>query len=316
MRLVWTTLLAAAAGATSTYLIMPATRGDLARPDAESRPAQPELAEISAPELRGIDANASEIARLRAQVRELRAEIQASAPSLPSSGPPGGSPLVVPTGDVEMLPAAELIALATKIRKHLQEVLLSPPEGVKLRYVNFLSKPETGVARLLPRGMYEQAIEKRGGGAYYSFATRDNSYDEEPDVELQQGHYSSSFYGGTWGYVMDLGAMPIEAVPDAPSSAPSGLTEKRRLIWELLWSDAGTGRNGYSDEFSRRAVEVGASRDSVEAQVGHAYVVRAILPGEHDHLVAFSPVEEDAHGQTLVWRILKSWPIAERRRSK
>ena len=46
----------------------------------------------------------------------------------------------------------------------------------------------------------------------------------------------------------------------------------------------------------------------VKAVSGHTYVLRSILEEEHDVLVAFTVLEEDeAHGMTLIWRILKSW---------
>lgn len=216
-------------------------------------------------------------------------------------------------GGVEDAGVGDLVKLSARIRARTQELLLAPPAGVQTRYASLLARAGTGVARILPRGAYEQAIEKRGGGAYYSFATRDNSYDEEPDLELQQGNYSSSFYGGTWGCVLDLGAIALESVPESPAALPTALTEEQRPAWELLWQDAKTSKQGFSDDFKGAAAKLGLSRNRVPAVVGHTYVVRAILPGEHDHLVAFSPVEQDEFGHTLVWRVLRTWTVERRR---
>jgi hypothetical protein len=182
------------------------------------------------------------------------------------------------------------------------------------RYAALLAREDTGTARLLPRGKYEHVVEKRGGGAYYSFATRDNSYDKEPDLELQNGRYRSGFYGNNWGHVMDLGPITVESVPDGPSVLPPGLAEDLRAKWEFLWKDAGTNERDFSGEFRSEASRLGVDRNHVPAVAGHTYVVRAILVGEHDHLVAFTPVEQDDYGQTLVWRILKKWKVPSRRR--
>jgi hypothetical protein len=98
-------------------------------------------------------------------------------------------------------------------------------------------------------------------------------------------------------------------VPDTPSLLPPGLADEQRARWETLWQDAKTSKEGFSSEFESAAAKLGMSRGSVAAVIGHTYVVRAILPGEHDHLVAFSAVEQDEFGHTLVWKVLKAWTV-------
>ena len=40
----------------------------------------------------------------------------------------------------------------------------------------------------------------------------------------------------------------------------------------------------------------------------HTYLLRAVLPGEHDILVAFRDAHSDDTGTTLVWREIARWP--------
>ena len=315
MRIAVAALLAAIGGSGLTYLLMPRvmTSHDLDFPETGTTQSTP--SESPSSERRASGPIANELDSLRAQVRDLRFKLQAASPtSGGSTATPSGPPQGVSTRDVGTMQVPDLIDLATKIRQRVEDSLLTPPENIKNRYASLLSRSDAGVGRILPRGKFDHVIEKRGGGAYYSFATRDNSYDKEPDLTLDSGNYSSGFYGGTFGYVLDLGAVSIEAVPDSPSVAPPGLDEKSRAIWEFLWSDAGSTRNAYSEDFAKRKNALGISHTSAAAQVGHAYVVRAILLGEHDHLVAFAPVDDDEFGLTLVWRILKNWPLTEFRK--
>ncbi len=309
MRTAIAALLAAIGGAGLTFLLVPrvTTSHELASP--ESRTTQSTPFENPPSELGASGPIANEFAALRSQVRELQLRLQVAS-SMPDASPETTS-VHATSRDVATMQVPALIDLATTIRKRVEDVLLTPPENIKNRYASLLSRPDAGVGRILPRGKFDHVIEKRGGGAYYSFATRDNSYDKEPDLGLEGGNYRSGFYGGTFGYVLDVGAVSIEAVPDSPTVIPPGLDEKSRAIWEFLWSDAESTLHGVSKDFERRKSSLGASRGSPTAQLGHAYVVRAVLLGEHDHLVAFAPVDDDQFGQTLVWRILKNWPLTE-----
>jgi len=313
VRLAPAMLLSAVAASVATYAFCPRAPH---HPDVSAPPVEQPAAAAAPPSpqpptvLQAPGRASPELEQVRGELREAlrRLELaQAEATRLRDLvGTSGGG---VGVGEAS---ASDLVKLSARIRGRTQELLLTPPEAIQSRYASLLARAGTGVARILPRGAYEHAIEKRGGGAYYSFATRDNSYDEEPDLELQQGMYGSSFYGGTWGHVLDLGAITLESVPESPAALPPALTEEQRPVWELLWQDAKTSKEGFSDDFKSAARKLRLSRSSAAAVVGHTYVVRAILPGEHDHLVAFSPVEQDEFGHTLVWRVLRAWTVERR----
>jgi hypothetical protein len=253
-------------------------------------------------------ASATETAELRAEVERLTRRLE-SIPAERADLEAGG------VGDSSGREVAALVEQARRIRARAQALLLTPPESLVSRYAGFLDRADTGLARILRRGAYEHVIEKRGGGAYWSFATRDNDYDRQPDLELQNGQFLSGFYGANWGHLLDLGDVPIEGVGDREGLVPGGLDEKGRAVWSLLWEDAGTGLHGHTNaEWLERASALGVRRGPVPAVAGHSYVLRSFLFGEHDVLVVFRAIDADEHGMTLAWRMLKSWPVESRHR--
>ena len=198
-----------------------------------------------------------------------------------------------------------LLLLLGRIREHTTAILMAVPDSLRARWSG---RP---LARLLPDWSGERLVDVPGGGRYFSFATNSNSYAEQPDIGLNDGILSSSFYGGTAGLVLDLGAVEVDAInerftPPGEDDAPQA--------WELAWNFERTtpATNG------RKCLEVTGSDYQkfrafksclrVKAVVGHTYIVRAVLPGEHDHLVAFQVVDQDEHGIFITWRILKTWP--------
>lgn len=173
-----------------------------------------------------------------------------------------------------------------------------------------------GVARILGRDVWQFALREPlaipGGGAYFSFETRSNSYGHEPDLAFEgvgTGYFGTSFYGGTAGFLRSLGDLPLEALSTDPQSPPPAVDASIGAVWSSMLSPIGR------DEHRRIAVPDALSRVSgrAKAELGCTYLVRAILPGEHDHAVAFRTVERDAHGYTLVFRIVKRFPMAKTR---
>ncbi len=84
--------------------------------------------------------------------------------------------------------------------------LLTPSKSIVSEYSDLLSRKDlepAGINRILERGKFDQldGVEGyRGGGAYFSFTTRTNDYNQRPDLEFQHGAFSSGFYGGQLGH--------------------------------------------------------------------------------------------------------------------
>jgi hypothetical protein len=200
------------------------------------------------------------------------------------------------------------------MRTVADEKLLRVPARWTSTLGDWTTRVGGGMNRILRRGEFETLITPRGGGAYWSFAKRSNSYDEEPDLELQNERWHSGFYGGNKGWLLDLGEVPIESVEPDPQRPPHRLSEEDQKLWDFLWTErpADGGYKERRDIFLRETMN--RSRDSVPAVAGHTYLLRSILEEEHDVLVVFRDLERDDHGRTLVWRVLRQWELPVKRR--
>jgi hypothetical protein len=117
--------------------------------------------------------------------------------------------------------------------------------------------------------------------------------------------------------VYDLGPVAIADLPAGDVPAPSWLSARDAEVWTALarvrTAPRGTRTELYAieeDELRARALDDDQCwrLGSAPAVLDHTYIVRSILPGEHDVFAAFTPIAEDAHGQWIAWRILRSWP--------
>lgn len=238
-------------------------------------------------------------AELRARVVDLQAELDRLRITLPE-------PAI--RKDLAGAPTDDLLALASELRSTVQHRLLEPKARLKQKYAEFLQEQGTGLARILPRGKYENVIEKRGGGAYWSFYTKDNSYNAEPDLGLQNDQFLSGFAGSNKGYLLDLGDRPLQDVVTQGRAAPAGLGEEELARWNLLWSDASMGVKEEPPAV-RKWSDVFGSNRSVPAVLEHTYLLRSWLDGQHEILVVFRYESADEYGADLVWKVLKDWNI-------
>src|SRR5215470_7400786 len=82
----------------------------------------------------------------------------------------------------------EINSLNKELSKKEKE-LLSPSAEDKAAFAEFLKQRNTGLIRILPRGLYEGRIKIRGAGAYYSFTRLTHEYGYGSDIELQMFPY-------------------------------------------------------------------------------------------------------------------------------
>ncbi|MEO6711040.1 MAG: hypothetical protein ABI054_07580 [Planctomycetota bacterium] len=90
--------------------------------------------------------------------------------------------------------------------------------------------------------------------------------------------------------------------------------ELTRVGWNLAWTyerraspPSGSGPKIVTDQERTVFLEFRDGHPAI-ATVGHRYMVRSIIPGKHDYLVAFKVLAEDEHGIFITWKILKTWP--------
>jgi hypothetical protein len=167
--------------------------------------------------------------------------------------------------------------------------------------------------RLMPREKYDRVLPVRGGGAYYSFVRKSQEYGRGSDISLEQGYLSVGFAGADYGFIYDLGEMPLAGVTrdtreafflvnyKPPTNEPDVRLEQRKS-------------NNYEAtglKYARR----------VPGVVGHTYLLRSISFDDSDVLVAFTVNREDIDGSLIIfWRLIENFeapkliqaPVAEK----
>ena len=194
---------------------------------------------------------------------------------------------------------AEMDALVGRIKEKEAELLSAPAEDKKA-YAEFLSRPGTGLVRLLPRGEYELFV--RGNGAYYSFSRRTHEYGRGSDIELQGENFHVGFAGADFGLFVSLGDVSLEDVSlETPGVGPLAEFEAP--------ADVAKAREQYVKSMAGFEADGRSYRKEVPAKVNHAYVVRSVNYGESDVLAAFRVLRRDPDGSVvLLWKMLKDFP--------
>jgi hypothetical protein len=175
---------------------------------------------------------------------------------------------------------AELLA---ELRAELDAELLTPDPELLLEHAALAQTEGVRFNRLLNRGLFDGVTLVRGGGAYFSFTSLTNDYNQGPDLELQGWSFSSGFAGGNWGHVVRLDAQSLLEVglEDVPAELQAEEPPPR----------------------SRKRPEV--------VEVGSVHAVRSIRLGESDLLVALEVLQRDENGVTFAWKMLAEFAVPE-----
>lgn len=198
----------------------------------------------------------------------------------------------------------------------LEQAVLQPATEDRETYAQFLAQPNTGLIRLLPREKYESnannksGLTIRGGGAFYSFTRQSHEYGISTDLGLEQGNFSVGFAGADYGMLAKFDAANLEDITtelpgitflanyNAAASEPDARIEQRRF------GGGGTVVDGIS------------YKGHLRAEVGATYVLRSIVFGGSDVLVAFKVVRKDTDGSLIIaWKLLKKFPKPDLNRS-
>jgi hypothetical protein len=179
---------------------------------------------------------------------------------------------------------------------------LEPSQEDKTTFANFLSQPDTGLIRLLPREKYQQKLLTNSGGYVYSFTRLTHEYGQGSDISLEQGNFSVGFAGANFGFFTTLGDVAIESVNSehpavqflAGFTVPSKEPEAR-----VKQQEQRTGIQGGNFTY----------KGQVFAKVNTTYILRSINYERSDVLVAFRMVRLDSDDSiTLLWKQLKKFP--------
>jgi hypothetical protein len=188
----------------------------------------------------------------------------------------------------------------------LEKKVLDVADSDRAEFAAFLTQPQTGVIRLLPREIYDGNSKRRlainGGGAYYSFFLKTHEYGRGSDIALEQNYLSVGFAGADYGLLLNLGDVPLDQVA-SDHAATRALMDYTPPIKEAevraehykLWK--GIELSGFN--FMSR----------VPAKVSNTYLVRSISIDDSDTLTVFRVTRKDTDGSLiLVYKVLKTFP--------
>lgn len=169
------------------------------------------------------------------------------------------------------------------------------------------------VFKIFPRGTFTDSeiadknspLGLRGGGAFYSFTKRSHSYNKIPQINLDQGYIrASGFAGANYGFLLDLGSLPLNQVSTDLEALQFLLDYvPPKLISEIREEQ----KKSYKYEadgliFERR----------LRAEVGHTFLLRAINFGEADTCVALQILSKNAdESLNIVWKRLKDFEVPQ-----
>jgi len=179
--------------------------------------------------------------------------------------------------------------LVLRLRKELDKRLLTPEP----KYLSPTQKKVEGrgVNRILVRGRWERQTFVRGGGAYFSFETSSNDYDQRPDIKLSsEWTLSSGFAGGDFGVVVPMQGGKIEDIE--LDNLPQ---------WMVETDAAGLNKIVRSDR-----------PDNPEATVGRIYAVRSVRYRESDRIALLKVLARGEFGITFAWKVLETRAIPRR----
>jgi hypothetical protein len=184
-----------------------------------------------------------------------------------------------------------------KQSEEIQKIILQPEESD----ITAAGQENANVFRLLPREKYDKDVFKiRGGGAFYSFTKQSHSYDDIPQISLEQNYLSVGFAGANYGFMTDLGEIPLSKINDSTSAAgflvkyapPEKLSEAR--IEQV---------KARSFEFEKQSY-----KNRFPVKVGNTYLLRAINYSEADTLVALKIFRKDFDDSLIIfWKTIKDF---------
>jgi hypothetical protein len=157
------------------------------------------------------------------------------------------------------------------------------------------------VFRLLPREIYDKGyFTTRGGGAFYSFVKQSHSYDDTPQISLEQGYLQVGFYGAGYGVMTDLGETPLTEIAD----------KSKKIDFLINYEPPTEGSKARAEYIKMRGFEQEGMtyKNRFPAIVGHSYILRAISYDEADTLVALQIHRKDTDGSLIIfWKLLKNY---------
>ena len=205
----------------------------------------------------------------------------------------------------------------------LKDGVLAPSKEDRKALASFLRTPDTGLIRLLPAENAASLAKKSlisipGGGSHYSFANFTHSLGYGSDIRLSSGQLSVGFAGLGYGFLTNLGDVPLEEVSLSDPRTTFVATYRPAVTFLEARAETLRFRDGVTVDGIRY-------QEGLPAEVNATYLLRSINYGKRvfspvaqgdtagsarntDVLVAFRVIRKDANGGvTIAWKLLKRY---------
>ena len=207
---------------------------------------------------------------------------------------------------------------------------LAPYAEDRARYAAFLTQPDAGLMRLLPRTFNQPQKSANGvmidagtardtkgskGGSYFSFSFLSHEYGYGSDLELSTTlrfngstplpplyEFAVGFAGADYGMMTNIDEVELEKIT----------AEDPRTHFVLAYEPPRSEPTARCEALAfRKGVSVDGQfyQRSLPVQVNATYLLRSINYGVSDVAVAFHVARQDSDGSvTLAWKLLKHFP--------
>lgn len=183
----------------------------------------------------------------------------------------------------------EQIGILNKQAETIMNDLLRPtPSDIEAASADGLN-----VFRIMPRELYGRVTTPQQGGAYYSFSTGSHDYQKIAQVGLEQNSLKVGFAGADYGFIGDLGTVPLSDIDHSTVGVSFLAAYKPPKLMADIRSEQRRSNSYETAEFKYSSY--------VRATVGHSYVLRAISFDRADILVVFTVVRKDDDGSLIVF---------------
>ena len=150
-----------------------------------------------------------------------------------------------------------------------------------------------------------RTVVMRGGGAYYSFVRLTHEYGYGSDIELTQGQFQVGFAGADFGFLTNLGNIPLETIDlNTPAVA--------QLMTYTPPTQTPEARQEYRRFGQGTEIEGISVKSRLPVKVHSTYLLRSVDYRDSDVLVAFNVVRKDSDGSVVIlWKLLKKYPTPQ-----
>jgi len=198
----------------------------------------------------------------------------------------------------------EIDSLKEQLKAKEKEFLDPSPQD-KAAFTEFLSQPDTGLIRLMPRETNQNKLSINGSGAYYSFARLTHEYGYGSDITLERDMLSVGFAGADFGFLTSLGDVPIEPVNQQHPALEF-------LVNFTPPSEEPKARESQRNSAAGVQVKEFNYHRSLLARVNTTYALRSVSYGRSDILAVFRVLRKDSDGSLIIaWKLLKLYPTPE-----